>query len=59
MTPKEAAIEVERILKEAGYMLGDLTFSEAVGARVAKYDFSAAPTVEARNIDGTVEAHSA
>lgn len=59
MTPKEAAIAVEKLLKDSGYVLGDLTFSEAVGGRVAKYDFSGA-IVSAFSIkDGTAGVYAA
>ena len=34
MTPKEAAIAVEALLRDAGYMLRNLTFMEYVGTRV-------------------------
>lgn len=41
MTPKEAAIAVEDLLQEAGYLLGELTFSETVGGKIGRYEFSA------------------
>lgn len=59
MTPKEAAIAVEKMLKDAGYVLGDLTFSEAVGGRVAKYDFSDEIVSTFSFKDGTAGVHAA
>lgn len=58
MTPKEAAIAVEKLLMDAGYTLGDLTFYEAVGGRVATYDFSA-PCVTSFETSGNVRIHDA
>ena len=53
-TPKEAALKVEAILRESGYLLGDLTFTEIVGGRVATYDFGSGNHITTRRADGVV-----
>lgn len=51
-TPREAAIEIEALLRAAGYILGDLSFRETIGGRIATYDFSNTNSFNVDTVEG-------